>query len=129
MLPKSHQKKLNQWQDLLLDLRSQVKNSSEALTIKSSKGQELQKFFKKEILPLNNDLIEVSFQSVWQSFQTESYRSLRLLNTDIIFLTSSKSVATRQKRLSQIEARLEKMIGYCQSLLSSNSESSTRMQN
>lgn len=129
MLPKSHQKKLNQWQDLLLDLRSQVKNSSEALTIKSSKGQELQNFFKKEILPLNNDLIEVSFQSVWQSFQTESYRSLRLLNTDIIFLTSSKSVATRQKRLSQIEARLEKMIGYCQSFLSSNSESSTRMQN
>mgnify|MGYP001552715382 CR=1 FL=1 len=123
MLPKSHQKKLTQWQDLLLDLRSQVKNSSEALTIKSSTGQELQNFFKKEILPLNNDVIEVSFQSVWQSFQTESYRSLRLLNTDIIFLTSSKSIATRQKRLSQIEARLEQMIGYCQSLLSSCSES------
>ena len=121
MLPKSHRKKLTQWQDLLLDLRSQVKNSTKALTVKSSTGEELQNFFKQEILTLNNDFIEVSFQSVWQSFQTESYRSLRLLNTDIIFLTSSKSIATWQKRLSQIEARLEQMIGYCQSLLSSKS--------
>ena len=117
MLPKFHKKKLTQWRDLLLDLRTKVNHSTEELMIKSSVGLELQSFFKEEILPLSNEQLEVSLQSVWQSFQTESYRCLRLLDTDILFLRSSKSINTREKRLSQIESRLEEMIGYCQNLL------------
>jgi hypothetical protein len=118
MLPKSHREKLTKWMNLLVDLRKQVKESREEVGARSLTWQKLQAIFKEEIFPLTNEMIEPSMQSVWQSFQTESHRCFRLLTTDMLFLSSSKSPTTRQKRLSQMEIRLGQMISYCQNLLS-----------
>jgi hypothetical protein len=126
MLLKLHREKLTKWLELLVDLRklsvdlrTQVKDSREVFLAKSLTWQQLQALFKEEILTLTKEMIEPSMQSAWQSFQTESHRCLRLLTTDLLFLSSSKSPTTRQQRLSQIETRLDQMIAYGQNLLSS----------
>lgn len=119
MLPKSHQEKLKRWMDLLLDLRFQLDKSPDLAIGKSWDCQSIEIMFKQEILSLSNDIIDSSLHPIWQSFQTESHRCLRLLSTNMLFLTSSKSEATRLERLAQIKNLLDLMISYCQNLLSS----------
>lgn len=120
MLTSLHQQNLQQWMSLLLDLRSQLKQSNYILTVQSPQWQNLQTAFKQKIISLTDEGVEPQLRSPWQSFQTESHRCLRLLNTDIIFLSSSKSETTRKQRLIQINNRLDLMISYCQKLLGIN---------
>lgn len=117
MLSKSHQTILKQWVDLLSEFRSQCDNDINIKLSTSLTWQKLQIIFQDQILPLTSDLIDPSFHLSWQTFKTESHRCWRLLKTDILFLNSSKSPETKQKRLSQLKNRLDLLIIYGEKLL------------
>jgi hypothetical protein len=55
--------------------------------------------------------------SLWQSLHTETHRTIRLLQTDIIFLQASRQAKTRQQRQAACLVKIERLIGYCQKIL------------
>lgn len=55
--------------------------------------------------------------SRWQAVQTEILREFKLLSTDILFLAASRQQTTQVKRRKSINARLTKLISYCQIML------------
>jgi hypothetical protein len=116
MLLKIHQQKLQQWLNLLLNWQKQLELNNFSF-ISRENLQPIIIFFKKEILILNNDLMESSLLSIWQSFLTESNRCLRLLETDIFFFLSAKTETNKQTRFNLIQNRVNLVISYCQQLI------------
>ena len=75
--------------------------------------QRLQTFFQQQIVPLTSQELDETIAIRWQSLQTEVHREFRLLNTDMLFLASSKQAKTKSQRLQSLCDRLDKIIGYC----------------
>ncbi|MEA5472173.1 heterocyst frequency control protein PatD [Spirulina sp. 06S082] len=55
--------------------------------------------------------------SQWQSLHTETHRTMRLLQTDIIFLQASRKETTIQQRQAACLTKIEHLIAYCQQIL------------
>lgn len=111
MLPNSY---LRLYQELLLllqELRDRVKSNDFELL--QQNFQQVQKLFQEQILSLSADELDSPIFSQWKSVQTEMNRSLRLLQTDLMFLKSSRQAATSTARLKSVVDRLDKAIDYC----------------
>ncbi|NEO28644.1 MAG: heterocyst frequency control protein PatD, partial [Kamptonema sp. SIO4C4] len=67
------------------------------------------------------DRIPVEEQSSWQSIQTEINRTMRLLQTDVLFLQASRQMATRQQREQGCLQKIDKLIQFCHTLLDNDS--------
>lgn len=117
MLPTSHQKSCQKFLDILLALREEIDSPNSRVTVLSQKLLEVRQVFQEEVMQLENDELTGDLASHFVSIQTEMHRALRLLGTDILFLRSSKQVATSQQRLSAVRDRLNQLIGYCQVIL------------
>lgn len=118
MLPKLH---FLAYQDLLTDIEelySYTNKTNLELTHLFSRFQQVQKNFNDRVMTLNPDELEQQFLNQWQSLQTEIHRTLRLLGTDLMMLRSSRHNQTFNTRLITVKQRLEKLISYCQHLLS-----------
>jgi hypothetical protein len=120
MLSVLHKNKLIKFVKLVTDLLSQLEElyvedieTKKLALLLPQKGKKLLTYFQQEILTLTDDEWESSFCSSWQSFQTETHRCLRLLNTDLLFFASSTNQQTRQQRILQIKNRLETIRSYC----------------
>ncbi|NES83017.1 MAG: heterocyst frequency control protein PatD [Moorea sp. SIO2B7] len=118
MLPKLHSQAYQEFLSELLKLQNQASAVNLDFVSLDDSFQILQKIFQGKIISLTDDQLEPTISSKWKSIQTEIYRAFRLLQTDMMFLRSSRQAATMKKRLVSLDARLETLIGYCRLLLS-----------
>ena len=116
MLPTSHLSAYQEFLTVLLTLRDQATAEHPEAAALQETFERVQPIFS-QIMSLPDDLLDSEIASRWQSVQTEIYRALRLLKTDIMFLRSSRQAATAEQRLAAVGDRLEKIIGYCQVIL------------
>jgi hypothetical protein len=79
--------------------------------------QNVQHIFERQIASLSADDIAPEHAARWQSIQTEIYKQMRLLATDIMLLQASRSPATSQRRVLGVRTRLDTLIQYCEALL------------
>lgn len=121
MLPKLHLQAYQEFLTVLLTLRDRATaNQLDEEELQKS-FERVQQVFQEKLIGLNGEEIDPAILPRWQSVQTEIYRALRLLSTDILFLRSSRRAATSEQRLSAVRDRVEKMIGYCQAIIQGNS--------
>lgn len=79
--------------------------------------QEVQQLFQSRIANLSADDLAPAQVSRWQSLQTEIYRQIRLLETDVMLLQAARSSATIVSRSSNVCDRIHTLIQYCEALL------------
>lgn len=116
MLPQSHARAYPQLlEELLLLQQEAIKPEPDFKVLQETFGRVQQVF--QEIISLPNEGLEPDILWQWQSVQTEIHRALRLLGTEILFLRSSKGVATSDQRLTALRDRLNQLIGYTQVML------------
>ena len=79
--------------------------------------QEVQQLFHSRIASLSADDLAPESVSRWQSLQTELYKQIRLLETDIMMLQASRSSATSSSRQTKVRDRIHTLIQYGEALL------------
>lgn len=82
----------------------------------ATEWQTLQSYFQTEILTLAEEGLDPAQAYHWRSLQTELNRTMRLLNTDLLFLRASRQADTTEQRVGLIRDRLSQLIDYCQRL-------------
>lgn len=117
MLPSTHRQPYQEFKQIL----EQMLHSAVAIDLEKSvlrdKFRGLQQFFQSQIANLTADDLISESASRWQSLQTEIYKQMRLLETDVMMLQASRSAATSQTRATGICDRIKTLIQYCQVLL------------
>ncbi|MEC4896100.1 MAG: heterocyst frequency control protein PatD [Oscillatoria sp. PMC 1051.18] len=119
MLPRSH---TEQYEDFLKSIRNLQKILSQPqpdLVSLKAGFQQSQWVYGQQITTLTSENLDVDVASRWQSVQTEILRAWRLLQTEIVFLQASRSSSTSVARLAAAQERLQKLIDYCELMLSS----------
>jgi hypothetical protein len=117
MLPPIHQKSYQNLLALLSGVQEQLQMPHPPLASVSEQIQQVQQVFAEQIATLSGEEFDPAIAMRWQSLQTEIHRALRLLATDLLFLRSSQKAATAEQRLANVRDRVEKIIGYCQVLI------------
>ena len=97
-----------------------VKIDNSDRTTLSQRVEEIQAFFREQIVTLDNTELDPTWRSRVQSYITEIHKQLRLLGMDATFLQASRNSQTTQERLQAISDRLNTIIGYCSTLLGKN---------
>ncbi|MGF1478464.1 MAG: heterocyst frequency control protein PatD [Cyanophyceae cyanobacterium] len=116
MLPKTHIQVYQELLSVLLTMRDRSTDVHPDADALQKNYLRVQQVFQ-QAMSLNSDQLNSDTAFLWQSVQTEIYRALRLLETDLLFLRSSKQAATVEQRLTNIQNRIEKVIGYCQAIV------------
>ncbi len=117
MLPLQHCQRYEDFQQALEQLHEAVGVlDGEKVTLRE-RFQAVQKLFERQIATLSADEIAPDVAPRWQSVQTEIYKQMRLLQTDIMLLQASRSSATSQSRVSHVRDRLNTLMQYCQVLI------------
>ena len=117
MLPSTHREPYQKFQQVLqkmLDSRADIDFEQATLP---EKLQNLQQLFKSEIATLSADDISSEYAGRWQSVQTEFFRQMRLLETDVMLLQAARRAATLETRIGGICDRFKTLIQYCEVLL------------
>ncbi|HEY9890911.1 MAG TPA: heterocyst frequency control protein PatD [Candidatus Sericytochromatia bacterium] len=117
MLPSTHRDPYQKFQQVLQEMPESAVAIDLEKQLLPEKFQSLQQLFENEIATLSADDISPDYASRWQSVQTEFYRQMRLLETDVMLLKASRSQATSQSRGSRICDRIKTLIQYCEVLL------------
>ncbi|MDJ0731262.1 MAG: heterocyst frequency control protein PatD [Crocosphaera sp.] len=101
----------------LLELQKRViAEDTDMIAIKTIYEQ-VQTIFQKRILRVSLDELDCSAIPLVRSAQTEIYKNLRLLGTELLFLTSSRQRKTTKKRLEKVQEKVKDLIGYCQAII------------
>lgn len=117
MLPSLHCQHYQAFQRALEQLLQWVAEQPEEGAVLRKHFQGVKQMFQHQITTLSIDDIAPESASRWQSLQTEMHKQMRLLETDVMLLLSSRSLATSQHRTSGVCDRLHILIQYCTALL------------
>jgi hypothetical protein len=117
MLQPSIQERYQEFQQALEQLHKGVTATDLHLPALRDNLQDVQQLFQSQIASLNTDDVAPDYASRWQSFQTEIYKQMRLLETDMMLLQASRSSATSLTRQASVSDRIHTLIQYCQALL------------
>lgn len=117
MLPVSHNRAYQDFKDLLIELKRTLDEEETELEQVNRQFQDIARWYEQNIVPLQDEALDKTVASRWQSVQTEIKREFKLLSTDILFLASARHNSTQSKRLQSIGDRIDKLIGYCQIML------------
>lgn len=117
MLPSLHCQHYQEFQRALEQLLQCVADQQKEGTVLRERFQDVKQVFQRQIATLNIDDIAPESVSRWQSLQTEIHKQMRLLETDVMLLLSSRSLATSQRRTAGVCDRLNILIQYCTALL------------
>ncbi|MDJ0662082.1 MAG: heterocyst frequency control protein PatD [Crocosphaera sp.] len=79
--------------------------------------EQTQTIFQDQILSISLDELDCSAISLLRSAQTEIYKNLRLLGTELLFLGSSRQGETTKKRLEKVQGKVEELIEYCRAII------------
>lgn len=113
MLPSLHCQRYEAFLRTLERLKQSVEEGANPL----EEFKQVQQLYQDKILTLSSEGIDPAIAPRWQSLQTEVNRTLRLLQTDILFLSASQQVETRQQRQTACFQRIEQLFGYCRAIL------------
>jgi hypothetical protein len=117
MLQPSHHQRYQEFKQVLEELHKTVNaKDSESLAL-HEQFQEIKQLFLSEVANLSADDFAVDIMSRWQSIQTEIYKQMRLLETDLMLLQASRSPATAQTRTASVCDRISTLIRYCEALM------------
>lgn len=117
MLPMLHRQCYQEFQQALEQLQTTTSDTEiEGAKLRNAL-QTVQQLFQQQIATLNADELAPNQVARWQSLQTEIHKQMRLLQTDVMLLLSSRQSATSQRRTSEVRNRLNTLIQYCQALL------------
>ncbi len=116
MLNKLQLETLSAWVKLLKCLLEKLETETKLNLSQSKQWQEIERYFSTKIMSLTFDDLSSSQLNLWQSWQTETHRLIRLLKTDLLFLASAKQDSTRKQRLVLIEAKLQNAIQLTENL-------------
>lgn len=111
MLPISYRQRYQTFLDTLQQLQETLNTDSDYAKLKAGFSQ-LQQQFQQEIMALTGEDLTGELFSQWQSSQTEIHRTMRLLQTDMMFLQTSRNPETSQQRLAKVRDRVEKLINF-----------------
>jgi hypothetical protein len=125
MIPTLHQKSYQKFMLFLEALREEVESPNSRVAAIFEKFLKVQQVFQEEIMPLKSDELAEEAIARFVSIQTEMHRNIRLLGTDLMFLRSSKQATTSAQRLAIVRDRINNLIGFCQVMLTFNSDSET----
>lgn len=113
MLPTLHCQHYEEWLQTLERLKNRVErgvNLSEEFT-------GVQQLYQEKIVTLSHEGIDLAIAPRYQSLQTEIHRTLRLLQTDFLFLNAARQSATVRERQRSCLQQIERLIGYCRAIL------------
>ncbi|MDJ0582448.1 heterocyst frequency control protein PatD [Crocosphaera sp.] len=79
--------------------------------------EQVQTIFEQQILSVGLDELDCNAIPLLRSAQTEIYKNLRLLGTELLFLTSSRRKETSKKRLEKVQGKVRELIGYSQAII------------
>ncbi|MGK7878645.1 MAG: heterocyst frequency control protein PatD [Crocosphaera sp.] len=79
--------------------------------------EQVQTIFEQQILSVSLDELDCNAIPLLRSAQTEIYKNLRLLGTELLFLTSSRRKETSKKRLEKVQGKVRELIGYSQAII------------
>ncbi|MEC4804383.1 MAG: heterocyst frequency control protein PatD [Jaaginema sp. PMC 1079.18] len=117
MLPVSHQQSYTELKIALEGLQTAIASEPPELERLEHENYKVQQVYQDRIVSLITESVDLAIASRWRSLHTEVNRSLRLLQTDIIFFKASRQVQTSQQRLTACLTRIEQLIGYCHELI------------
>ena len=114
-----HKKAYQDFLSLLNSLQTCCQNSSQTATKAELAAirQELERVFQTQILTLSDAELNGEVARRWVSLQTEIQREFRLLNTDCLFWVAARQQTLAQARQKVVTKRLNKLIDYCQLML------------
>ncbi len=117
MLQPSHHQRYQEFKQVLEELhKTVIAKDSESLALQAQ-FQQVKQLFLSTVASLSADDFAVEVMSRWQSIQTEIYKQMRLLETDLMLLQASRSAATAQTRTASVSDRISTLIRYCEALL------------
>ncbi|NEQ24925.1 MAG: heterocyst frequency control protein PatD [Microcoleus sp. SIO2G3] len=117
MLQPSHHQRYQEFKQALEELhKTLVAKDSESVAL-HKQFQEVKQLFISEVANLSADEFAEDIMSRWQSIQTEIYKQMRLLETDLMLLQAARSAATTQTRTASVGDRISTLIRYCEALL------------
>ncbi len=117
MLPQPQRECYEAFQNTLEELLKQVAAPDLQVTTLRDRFQDVQQLFQSQIASLSADDVSPDYASRWQSIQTEIYKQMRLLETDLMLLQAARSSATFRSRASSVSDRIKTLIQYCEALL------------
>lgn len=117
MLQPLHCQRYQEFQQALQALQTAASTTDLPPDALSAHFQDVQQLFHSQISSLSADDLAPEQASRWQSLQTELYKQMRLLDTDMMRLQASRSSATSLSRSSTLRDRIHTLIQYCEALL------------
>ncbi len=75
--------------------------------------EQIRTIFQAQILTVRLDELDCSAMPLVRSGQTEIYKNLRLLGTELLFLGSSRQTKTTEERFEKVQGKVQELIGYC----------------
>lgn len=116
MLSSTHSQAYSDFSQALLQFRERIEEPNVSL---KEAFASLQDVFQLSVMSLTEEGLEPSVASGWQLVQTEIYRGMRLLQTDILLLQAARQAVTLEQRKQGVRDRLTQLLSYCDTLLSS----------
>ena len=117
MFQSTQRQSYQDFQEALEQLRKTVATTNLEVAALQDSFQDVQLLFQSQIANLSSDDMAPDYVSRWQSFYTEIYKQMRLLETDIMLLQASRSSATSRSRTATVSDRINTLIQYCEALL------------
>lgn len=117
MLPPSQRECYKQLQQVLNQLQETATAPELEMAVLRDQFQDVQQLVQSQIAILNADEVEADNASRRLSLQTEIYKQMRLLETDLMLLQASRSSATSRLRRANVSDRIKTLIQYCDGLL------------
>ncbi|GBF81608.1 heterocyst frequency control protein PatD [Aphanothece sacrum] len=116
MLPKFDSESSSVFVQALSKFQDQVMAKDLDIMALQKTFAEVQSIYQDQMFAVPPEALDPGLLSTWQSTQTEIYRTLRLLGTDLLFLQSSRQRGTLEQRLGIVRDRLDQLIGYSQAI-------------
>jgi hypothetical protein len=122
MLPPTYQEHCQTFRQALQGLRTQATVAQPDGLMLQSAFLEAQQFFQRQLINFDFEELPPADEVRVRSLHTEISKYLRLLGMDVTFLQAARQTVTTQQRQAQIRDRVERLLQYCDWLLSTDSE-------
>lgn len=118
MLSPSYRQRYLEFLQVLQQLGETLSSASNSVPAQlRERFQAVKAVFGGQIANLTGDELDPADLPRWQSCQTESYRLMKLLEMDLMFLQASRQAQTATPRIAAMTERIKTLIGYCEALL------------
>lgn len=116
MLSKSHFSLVKDWVFILKNFQHQWHLQEINNYYQTPIWQKINDVLQSKIMTLAQDDFPDDNIPQWQSWQTETYRFIRLLNTELLFFASAKQPHTKQLKFNSITQKLQGAIALSEHL-------------